>query len=56
MKTIDNCRVIKLAMKEMIGTPDIYNGTCQGYAVSEIDDEPCDKCKRCKYLTINNNI
>ena len=30
------------------------DGTCMGFSRSEIDDEPCEICKKCKLFTGNN--
>jgi hypothetical protein len=49
IKTIENCQVIKDAIKTGDGYPIIKNGKCEGYCTF-LDDEPCDKCKRCRYL------
>lgn len=50
-RTIENCRVIKEAVKEGIGEPgkEPLNGKeyCQGYQKSERDDEPYFKCINC---------
>lgn len=50
MKTIENCQLIKRMIKEMVGYPLIKDGKCEGYVISEENDEPCDTCKECKYL------
>ena len=31
--------------------PNQHDGKCDGYAVSETDDEPCYICKQCKLNT-----
>lgn len=49
MKTVENCRVIKNAVNSGIGYPNVDNGKCEGYC-TESDDEPCEECKRCRYL------
>lgn len=51
-KTIDNCTVIKKAIKIGIGFCGTVGDKCEGYC-TETDDEPCDKCKRCKLLIDN---
>lgn len=50
-KTIDNCTVIKNAVKRGIGKPEQYYNLnkCLGYARGEDDDEPCNACKKCKF-------
>ena len=58
MKSPDNCPVFRNALKNGVGGCQwwwhIEGGfTCQGYQVSKIDDEPCDKCKRCKHCILN---
>lgn len=51
-KTIGNCNVIREAVAEGKGKPlkEELNGQiyCQGYQVSENDDEPYNKCKHCR--------
>ena len=51
-RTIENCAVIKLGLKEGAGKPliELLNGEeyCQGYQKSESDDEPYYKCLNCK--------
>ena len=49
-KTIENCTVIKKALKLGVGWPSINGDKCLGYAKSECDDEPLEKCKVCKFL------
>lgn len=49
MKTIENCRLIKRAVKAGIGNPNIRGGKCEGYC-TEHDDEPLEECKRCRNL------
>ncbi|WP_169718030.1 hypothetical protein SPSIL_008820 [Sporomusa silvacetica DSM 10669] len=49
METIENCRVLKNAISRCIGYPDLIDGKCQGYCTEESDD-PCEQCKRCRYL------
>lgn len=50
-RTLDNCTLIKECVKKGIGEPKQYYNIerCEGYARSEYDDEPCEKCKKCKY-------
>lgn len=48
IKTIQNCKIIKKALGEGEGLPKVYDGRCEGYQVSQTDDEPCGPCKRCK--------
>lgn len=45
-RTPDNCSLIKRH-----GEPERSDGKCIGFAVSEINDEPCEDCKKCKYNT-----
>lgn len=46
-RTIENC-----SLKKRVGEAgtEVHNGKvyCQGFARSEYDDEPCEKCKACK--------
>lgn len=44
----DDCELIKQSVKTGIGKPNFKDGKCEGYCHSENDDEPLDKCKRCK--------
>jgi hypothetical protein len=30
-----------------LGEPIQHDGRCMGYSRSDIDDEPCETCKRC---------
>lgn len=50
-RTLDNCTLIKECVKAGIGSPKQYYNIerCEGYAKSEFDDEPCEKCKKCRY-------
>ena len=53
-RTPFNCSLIKKMEKDIyIGAPIIVNNTCCGYQKSEIDDEPCEICKKCKCLNDN---
>jgi hypothetical protein len=50
-RTMENCSLIKKAVREMIGSPGIEDGKCVGYAnrgSGDDGDEPCEKCKECK--------
>lgn len=51
-RTIDNCSLVKEAIKQMIGSPDIIDGKCMGYSsepdADGDDDESCETCKKCK--------
>jgi len=49
-RTIENCAVIKNAVKRGLGEPEIQLGKCLGYS-NGYDDEPCEKCKDCKLNT-----
>ena len=44
-RTIENCTLIKKGIKQGIGEPTrFYNvNKCEGYAKSEVDDEPCEQ-------------
>jgi len=50
-RSIETCQVIKRAVNEMIGYPELDNGKCMGYS-TENDDEPIEKCKKCKFCTV----
>lgn len=49
-RTIENCTLIKWAINNYIGSPEIQEDKCLGYS-RESDDEPCNKCKLCKLNT-----
>jgi hypothetical protein len=42
-RTLENCRLIK-----RLGPTLQYDGVCEGFGVSEINDEPCRICKNCR--------
>jgi len=52
-RTIENCKVIKDAVREGVGEPltESRNGKiyCEGYQKSEYDDEPYSKCMDCRF-------
>ena len=53
-KSIETCRTIKKGVRDGEGEPRIYinekgKTICEGYQVSEIDDEPYKSCKICKF-------
>lgn len=50
MKSILNCQVISRAVTDGIGYPKFDTEKCEGYVKSESDDEPCEKCKKCRFL------
>jgi hypothetical protein len=52
-RTIENCSVVKKAVRTGLGEPENQNGRCLGYAGSygPDDDEPCEECKACKLNT-----
>ena len=50
IKDIEKCTVIKKALKLGVGWPSINGDKCLGYAKSECDDEPLERCKVCKFL------
>ena len=43
-RTLENCSLIK----KMGGYPEQTETECLGFGRSEIDDEPCEICKKCK--------
>jgi len=49
MRTIENCKVIKDAVKMGEGYPKIYDGKCEGYCTFT-SDEPHEICKICRWL------
>lgn len=40
-------RMLKCSLMKKIGQAGTDNGKCLGFAKSEYNDEPCEKCKRC---------
>jgi len=50
-RTVNNCSLIKKAIRQGAGTCGTENGKCIGYAsVADHDnDEPCEQCKECKF-------
>lgn len=50
-RTLDNCDLIKRCVKAGMGEPKQYYflNRCEGYTRSEYNNEPCEKCKKCKY-------
>lgn len=40
-------RMFKCGLMKKMGQAGNDNGRCLGFAKSEHDDEPCEKCKRC---------
>lgn len=46
-RTLEHCGLITKAVKSGIGKPKQYSETCEGYQVSDTDDEPCEQCKEC---------
>lgn len=52
-RTLEHCSLITL-----YGKPKQYDGKCEGFQVSEEDDEPCEQCMDCKlnvYYDPNDN-
>ena len=46
-RTIENCSLIK----KLKGKPRQSEDKCDGFQVSEDDDEPCKICKKCRLNT-----
>jgi hypothetical protein len=44
-RTIENCRLVKKAIRQGVGEPKMIDGKCEGYAGNT--DEPCETCKNC---------
>lgn len=44
---LNSCGVIKAALKELQGCPDIQGNKCLGYSTAN-DDEPIEQCKNCE--------
>lgn len=42
-RTLENCSLIR-----KLGSVRQYDGKCEGFQRSDMDDEPCDICKECK--------
>ena len=51
-RTLDHCLLIRLSIYDGLGKPRQYDGKCEGFAKSEYDDEPCERCKKCKLNTM----
>ena len=47
MATIENCFLIRRAVGDGLGKPEVVDGKCAGYAAGT-DDEPYEICKYCK--------
>lgn len=45
-RTLDHCKLITA-----FGKPHQANGKCDGYQKTEVNDEPCETCKKCKLNT-----
>ena len=45
-RTIENCSLIKKAIKELAGEPKVLEGKCEGYHNEH--DEPHEVCQKCK--------
>ena len=54
-KTLENCSLIKRCVDLGIGKPIQDDSKCEGYATSEMDDEPYYICKKCKFNTSYEN-
>lgn len=54
-KTLENCSLIKRCIDLGIGKPKQDDNKCDGYATSEIDDEPYYLCEKCKFNTYYEN-
>ena len=48
-RTLENCSLIKF----MEVRPNQCGGVCEGFGKSDMDDEPCEVCKKCKLLYTN---
>lgn len=48
-RTLENCSLIR----QMGIRPNQYDGVCEGFGKSDIDDEPCEVCKKCKLMYTN---
>lgn len=53
-RTLENCSVIKEAVRLGVGKPKQYDDQCKGYA-GEDRDEPISRCKECQFNTSNND-
>lgn len=42
-RTLENCRLVR-----KYGAPQQHNGICEGFAKSNVDDEPHNVCQKCK--------
>lgn len=43
-----DCSFVKECVSKGLGEPMQKNGKCAGYQKSDIDDEPCERCKNCE--------
>ena len=46
-RTVENCSIIKKAVRKGEGDPWVRNGKCPGYSHTE-GDEPIEECLKCK--------
>ena len=51
-RTIENCKLIKRVSRDGSGEPLTKAGKCEGYQKHEYDDEPSEKCKKCKLFEL----
>lgn len=51
-KTLIDCDLVLGCIDIGIGRPRQYDGKCEGYAKSDYDDEPCERCKNCELNTM----
>ena len=49
-RTLDNCKLI-----QKYGRPNQYDGMCEGFGASRINDEPCRVCQKCKLNYLYND-
>ena len=47
-RTMENCSLIR-----KYGEPGRDGDFCLGFGRSEVDDEPCEPCKKCEWLGLN---
>ncbi|WP_172610941.1 hypothetical protein [Eubacterium limosum] len=47
-RTMENCSLIR-----KYGEPGRDGDFCLGFGRSEADDEPCEPCKKCEWLGLN---
>lgn len=55
-RTTENCALIKKMVRAGIGEPEREKNWCNGYTVSEDNDEPSYVCRECKLCAANESF